>query len=345
MSLEAIFYSEPVPSSLQTLTLLALVFDRVHFPGVHIPLEGVDEAAVLAEAERIRALPTGRPSGYQLINCLIYAANGKHLRDFCEFAPEVGLSDYLEPGAKEMVDELEEAIFGPRPVGHFAAHNLAFVKSLPGSADLAISGPPGLTYPANALLTSLRTGQLLVNDNPRIPIPGLPTTGYKSHAKVLATILALEAVHLVLPTIRPLSFEEIAEFRSETSTLVRPFRSGMLRLSKELNDAIQSDATLDDVQHHAAFLVETTVGPELIELRDQISKPSRPWYRRIVDLASEAPELVGSFATMPKGLALAKVLATLANTLADVRDAQLEKEGIIKRGAFHYLLKVEKLGP
>lgn len=35
--LEAVYYPSPIPSSGEALTLMALVFDRIHFLNVYIP--------------------------------------------------------------------------------------------------------------------------------------------------------------------------------------------------------------------------------------------------------------------------------------------------------------------
>jgi hypothetical protein len=179
---------------------------------------------------------------------------------------------------------------------------------------------------------------ILINDNPTIPILGLPTD-VRANARALSTVLALQAVQLVLPALPDLSFEQIAELRAETRDEVKPFRRAMLRLSKELNAAIQSEATAADIQREARFLIETTVMPDLIELRERLSKPQRPWHRRAIDLAKSIPELVGSYAMFPTSLATAKLLATLGVALADVRDDQLAMAS--KRGGLHYLLRIQ----
>jgi hypothetical protein len=90
-------------------------------------------------------------------------------------------------------------------------------------------------------------------------------------------------------------------------------------------------------------LVETSVLPDLEQMREELSRPTRPWYKRIVDLAVAAPEIVGAFSVMPTNMAFAAALAKTVGILADVRDIQLEREGLSKRAGFHYLLKVEQL--
>jgi hypothetical protein len=341
---EAVYYSEPVPPSLRVLTLLGLVFDRVHFPGVYIPASGVDEAATQAEIERIQGLERHPSREYDtgvMLNCMIYAINARHLKEFCIFPGRTGFPGVLESGAEDLVREFERLLYGPPREGFSPTYNMGFAKGLPGDEDAAVNGPSWLAYPPNAILYAARHDLLIVNDNPHLPF--LSEAPVRSNAKVIAAALALESLKLVLPSVRALSFEELAEFRAETGDLAKPFRLAMLRLSRDVNAALLSDATLGDVRREAEFLAQSTVLPELEEFRAILLEPSKPWYRRIVDLATEVPELVGNFATMSAPMASAKVLAALGKVLADVRDDQLAKEGIVKRGAYHYLLKVEDL--
>lgn len=114
----------------------------------------------------------------------------------------------------------------------------------------------------------------LINDNPRLPVPGIPGNA-KNNAKALAMILTIESVRLVLPKIKALTPEELREFRSETAELVKPFRLAMLRMAKDLNAAITSEMTLNEVQSHAKFLVETSVYPELRAWPEAHLKSSR----------------------------------------------------------------------
>lgn len=335
---EAVFYSEPVPSSLRTLAALALVFDRTHFPGVYIA-EDADPEATAAELDRISRLPRRRDlEDGQLLNCMIYVIHRVSVADFCVFTGKPGYPGILEARTEDLVREFERAIFGPPPENFFPTYNLGFAKGLPGSPKAAVNGPSWLAYPPNALLYAAKHDIVLVNDNPTLPIFGLPVEA-RGNARALGTILALEAVQLVLPALPDLSFEQIAELRAETRADVRPFRRAMLRLSKELNAAIRADASAAEIQREARFLVETTVAPELAELRDQLAKPHRPWHRRAMDAAKSIPELVGNYATLPPSMATAKLLAALGSALADARDDQLAAAA--KRGGFNYLLRIQ----
>lgn len=343
MSFDAIYYSGPSPSSLHSLTMLGLVFDRLIFPGVFVPSEGVDEAETQKEIDRVAKLGPLSMDTAHMLNLMTIALNARYLSDFCVFPGKYGYPGVLESGAEELARELELQIYGPPPEGFTPTISLGFAKRVPGTSPMSVNGPSWIAYPANALLYASHNQMLLVNDNPRLPVPAVGGSDVRSNAQQLATILALESVKLVLPNLRPLSFEELAEFRQDTRESAQPFRRAMLRLSKDLNQAILSDSPLEEVQKEAKFLVETTVLPELANFRDELSRPSRPWHRRAFDLIKNTPELVGAFATLPTNVAFAKVLVALGDVLTDIRDSRLEREGAGKRGGFHYLLRAEKL--
>lgn len=341
---EAVFYSAPVPSSLRTLAVLALLFDRVHFPGVYIA-DNVDVEAVREEIERIQVLPDRRTvDRAQLLNCMIYAVQRPFVSDFCVFNGKYGYAGILEEGTEELIAELDRLIFGPPRDGFIPTHPSGFAKGLPGPEGSGVNAPSWIAYPANALLYAAKNDLVIVNDDPSLPFLGIPDTELKANARALSTLLALEAVQLVLPPLPRLGFEGIAELRADTRKDVAPFRRAMLRLSKDLNAAIVSDTLLVDVQKEARFLVETTVLPQLAELRESLANPKRPWYRRAVDIVKDLPQLVGNFVTLPIPMATAQLLSKIGMLLADVRDEQLEAQGIAKRGGFHYLLKIQERG-
>src|SRR5262245_15586934 len=113
---EAVYYSYAVPRSAEILTILGLVFDRIHFPGVYMPPPGFDEDAVVKEFQRIAALGFKDPSTHQLLACMAYSVQQKHLSEFRVF-PGFGNGGPLgsvPQEVHEIVDRLEEMVFGPR---------------------------------------------------------------------------------------------------------------------------------------------------------------------------------------------------------------------------------------
>jgi len=346
-SFDAVYYAQQVPASAEVLTFLSFLFDRVYFPGVYMPDVQLDEMALTREIERIQRLRLSRTiEDYQMLQCMSFANHVKHIRDFCIFTGLPGTAGMLEQGAQDLTMQLEQLVFGPPGPDFFPTPSLGFNRGLPGATKhdfrAQVNAPSWLSYPANALVFAGKHGLPLINDNPSLPVPGLPGVDATANAKLLATILSIESVHLAIPKLKALSPQEISEFREQTAQYVKPFRWAMLRLAKDLNAAIKSDMTLAEVQKHAQFIVETTVFPELQELEKVMHDPGKPWYRRAVDLAKSAPELVAGFSTMPLGLAFAKVFAKVAESLADLRDEQLEKERKLGRAGLHYLLKLRE---
>ena len=342
-SFDAVYYARQVPISLESLTILGLVFDRLIFPGVYLPTSPFDEEALKREIKRITSL--GIPlstDDAQMLNCMEFALHVKYVRDFCIFTGNPGMMGIVEKEAHPLMMALEELMFGPPPPDFIPTPSLGFCKGFDFSDNVVehqVNAPSTLAYPANALVYATKHQIPLVNDT-SLPVPGIPAAP-KDNAKLLATILAIESVKLALPKLKPLTPRELQEFRAETAEYVKPFRVAMLRLAKELNAALTSDARLEDVQRQAQFLVETSVYPQFHDLEAVLNDPGKPWYKRAVDLARAAPELAANFATMPPGIALAKLLGEIAKVLADVRDEQLDKERLSRSGIY-YLLKLRK---
>jgi hypothetical protein len=344
---EAVYYSYAVPRSAEILTILGLVFDRIHFPGVYMPPLGFAEDAVEKEIQRIAALQRKDPSTEQLLGCMAYSLEQKHLSDFCIFP---GLDNGKPLGkipneVHEIVDKLEEMLFGPRAEGFIPLRSGGpWIKGFPGEendARYVLSAPDTITYPANAIVYAARNHLPLLNDQEWLPVPGIPTDA-KSNAKLLATILAMESVRLVLPVMRPLNPARLREFREEIAPDVRPFRRAMLALAKDLNGAISAGMPIKDVQKEARFLVETRVYPELANLEAVLNNPKKHWYRRAIDLVKSGPELVSGFFTLPKSMALANALIKVAGVLSDIRDDQLTGEEQVARSGLNYLLRLKE---
>jgi hypothetical protein len=90
----------------------------------------------------------------------------------------------------------------------------------------------------------------------------------------------------------------------------------------------------------ARFIVQTDVEPALAELRNELAKPARGWLTRTFDLAKQVPVLATTFATMPREIAYAHVLAALGGLLTDLNDKSPKKTAA--RSGMYYLLRLQK---
>jgi hypothetical protein len=143
LALEAVYYSAPIPRDLATLTVLGTVFDKVYFPGVYLPKDGFDEAALDREIERLEALPDAR-TNYDtalLIGVLKMAKFARTLDGFCVFTNtrEDPFKASNSIPAK-MVTDISNAIHGPLPKGVIPTVSTNNHKGLPG-------GNEHVTYP------------------------------------------------------------------------------------------------------------------------------------------------------------------------------------------------------
>ena len=341
--LEAVYYPSPIPSDAYALTLMGLVFDKIHFPHVYLPQTGYDPDLVRKEISRIEEL--SMPRQYEsdaMLSMMLFLPYVKVLDGFCAFTGQSDGFGRKEEGVEDLVKELDLAIYGPHPPDFEPLHFGWHAKGL-DAGDESINYPGALYYPAHAVVYAARHGIPLINDHRRIPIPSHREGSYKNDVKVLSAIAAVQCVVMVLPKIKPLMPEELMAMRDELKSYIKPFRRAVLKLAGQLNTAIGEKATTQEVEEAARFLVETEVRPQLLELKDAVENPSKRWYDRAYDLAKQAPELATSYYTMPLSLAIAKALAGVAGVLVNARNEQLKRDALARSG-FYYLLQVSRHG-
>ena len=68
--LECVYYPGPVPSDLASLTVISLVFDKIHFPGAYLPKGDYDKEALQHEIGRLEGLDRKSHRSNDLIGLL-----------------------------------------------------------------------------------------------------------------------------------------------------------------------------------------------------------------------------------------------------------------------------------
>lgn len=340
LKLEAVYYASPIPAYKESLTFLAVVFDRIHFPDVYLPTAGFDAKDVLKEANRIEALKLKDYETTLLtgtLRCLPLIAD---LKEFCYFTGNSNSfgTDFSTETA-QLVNALEVEVFGPRPAGFIPTYETRYCKSLPGG-DTEIIYPGSLFYHANAMVYAAQHALPLVNDNYRLPVPAFGGKDAVHNTKLLATIMAMECIKVALPNVRPLTPREIVELRAELSKDLSLFRQSLLSLAAELNQQISQNASYEDIMRAAKFIAETQVEPSLADLRAGLERSGGDWYKRAYDLAKEVPALFTMYATMPREIAIAKALAMFGGVFQDIRTASNGKKEAAKSGMY-YLLRMQ----
>jgi len=331
--LEIVYYSSSFPESLEIMTFLGLVFDRIHFPNVYIPTEGFDKEEVINEVNRLSAIEQ-RDRDLWITESLTRTALIPELREFCFFT---GTKDQKIFGgdlekAGTLVEALHEQMHGPNPPGWTPIWSPGYSKGL--SYEASLDYPADYYYQCNALIYSGEKGIPLLNANPGMPVPSLTGESAKNNAKLLSSLMAIQCINLVFPEMGALQPAEICAVRNDLSTEIKDFRIGLLRLSKELNNAIESTATEKEIIEAAKFIAQTDVLPTLIELQNALSKPKQDWMTRTWELSKKVPALAGAYATL-NNEAIPKTIEALGDWLIGARAEE-------PRSNMYYLLKLQE---
>jgi hypothetical protein len=333
---DVVYYTGQLPLSLSELTFLGLVFDRVHFPHVQIPVDGFDPDSVVAEIERLGKLPVGggRYDRWLIIQMLNFALMPE-LQEFCYFTgdgTDVFGAD-KDPRVGKLVQSLYEQIHGVRE-NFIPQFRTGVSKGLGEKA--AVNFPGEFFYQSRALLYSADHGIPLINSDSSMPVPALEAGNPKNNAKLLAAFMAMECAALVLPAMGELPPSRILEARADLEKHVRPFRLEMLRMASKLSAAIESDASSDDIAAAAKLIVQTDVYPTLAEFRNELSKSKKGWMDRSWKLTQVAPSLAAAYALSNPLVAIPGVIKALGDWLVA---GFSEKK---PRSNLYYLLKLEK---
>lgn len=338
LQLEAVYYSAPIPRSFATLTALGFVFDRVHFPGVHLPTENFDIKEWQKEIDRISELNLRDPGTRELLWTMRFVAHAKTLEGFCVFdrATDDPLGDDVP---QQLARNIFELIHGPPSNDWVPMLNSWHSKAVPGS-DEHMTYPGTFHYPGLALMRAAEMGFPLLNDIEGLPIPGATETDFANNAPSLAAFLALQTIMVVLPELPLLRPEDLVEFRDENREPLRAFRRAMLRYAGDWRGKLDQ-ATQKDIEESATFLIQTEIVPVLDELRQSMNQPARRWYERAIDLMRVAPSVTAACFTMGPHAAVAKALTSFAPQFFEELSAQGDKKEALKRSGLYYLLRLE----
>ena len=240
--LRAIHRSGPLIHEPETVTALALLFERVYLPN---DIEPIREFAKLYRFEDMED-PTER---------LRLRGPGNPLSDLTRNQQTVVLQ-YLDQ-CLHFCQTYQE-LFGP-----VFETNLweagAFCVSR--NHDGAPSGPPGY-----------------------VPIGTVPGVGFDQAVpiKQLASLLAIEAVKLVVPRFAPASPHDILEARERLREHLPPFWAAMFRLSGELEKRLTTQMPPPELLREVEELTDLAVRPALIELERKLELERRNWFFKIL---------------------------------------------------------------
>ena len=338
--LECVYYPSPIPSTIAVLTVLCLVFDKVHFPNVYLPKGDYDKAALAEEISRLAALdPPGRET-HNLVGMLRFLEYRAALDGILEFPAE--RDSVFGRGKDEETAKLAMAIyhsnFAPRE--NFEPYfDTASVKGLPNSNE-AVAFAGQFYYQARAITYAADNGLPLLDDGSGL---ALPFRGrYKDNAPALSALLAVESAGLVLPDLPLMTAQELVDFRMDNHRELGAFRASMLRYAQALNQQISEDVSVELLNRKARFLAETEILPALHDLNRDLANPNRPWHKRCADGARIGSSVIAAFLT--GGLVGRTAAEGIKSAVLSELDAKGDKSEAAKRNGLYYLLKARMIG-
>lgn len=330
----AVYYSNPIPRSSKSLLALALLFDELHIPGVSFPrMKTRNSDTDVAFTNSLRTWKSTDPELHAYQNLCLWGGELPLFDDFIILPDRTGGfgGADLEVQAGRLLDDTYAEGLSKRAIGYTASMGVDFSDRSHGSA---LIWP---FYQARALQYASAKNLPLISDDLTC-IPPFPRhREAPPDAKGLAQQLAIEAVSLVLPSFLSVEPERVAEFRAETKSLVRPFRTEMVKFTAELASAIATGASAKDLEAASRFLAETRVLPALQDLARQLKDPVKPFHRIAIDIGEAA------MATASGGLspALTAGWCILRGTklASEYTQLYIDREGKKKTG-LGFLLKV-----
>jgi hypothetical protein len=353
IKLEAVYYSAPFPRSFEALTLMGLVFDRIHLPYVSVPREGFEVSDVVARQEKLNDIAAAdrssmRADTVMMINALQFMQWREWTEEFLFYphADDINLWKRIDdeiPDALPM--QIYDLTFPPRENFHpimDSAHTFGVTND--PSKGPSIAYPGRFHYPAGAAVYALNARLPLINDVQMLGMPRLSANSVKNDATVLASILAVECVQFVLPQAPVLDITELLDFRDEMKPHTTAFRLALLRLTEKLNNQIVDGATAEDIASAARFIVESQIQPLLVELKAFSENPARPWYKRALGLGQPLQGyLTGEYWSLPPEAQLAGIAQRYAAMLTKGVGDERAKQDAIRRSPMYYLLRMSDL--
>lgn len=162
-------------------------------------------------------------------------------------------------------------------------------------------------------------------------------------SKSLASLLAMKSVELVIPAMKEVEPEIILEARDRLKDQLVLFWASMLKLSTKLKSEINQDMKPNDIFFEAQEIVDTTVLPALVELKNKIYKDKKSWFYKILNPAFDGVKMfMGNPKLTTENLVITG-LTTGMNITSNFIELEYEVQKIKKEAGLTFLLRLDEL--
>lgn len=162
-------------------------------------------------------------------------------------------------------------------------------------------------------------------------------------SKSLASLLAMKSVELVLPAMKKAEPEIILEARDRLKDQLPLFWASMLKLSAKLKTEINQDMQPSDIFFETQEIVDTTVLPALLELKEKINKDKKNWFYKILNPVFDGVKMfMGNPKLTTENLVITG-LTTGMNITSNFIEQEYEIQKMKREAGLTFLLRLDEL--
>lgn len=165
------------------------------------------------------------------------------------------------------------------------------------------------------------------------------TPSFRLSTKYLSSLLAMKAVALTLPAMKPTNSETILEARERLRDLLPPFWGAMFKLSTNFTEHLKQGMRLSDIEHECEDYIDATVRPALIELNSKLKKDRKSWFHKILSTTAKETKLI--IGKPP--LTVAGLVSTGLELGANVMLDMAQNESTLQDTSLIFLIELDKM--
>ncbi|HEX2944446.1 MAG TPA: hypothetical protein VHT96_00635, partial [Clostridia bacterium] len=158
-----------------------------------------------------------------------------------------------------------------------------------------------------------------------------------------ATLLAMKSLELIIPKFKAVNAETILEARYKLRDLLPPFWSSMIKLTTDLKARIKENIPSNDLIMEGKEIIESTVKPALIDLKQKMALERKHWFYKIIGPVNNGIKLLAGNSSLSQSNLMLTGLSLGTNMAFDVADQIRKVDLLSKETGLMFLLKLDKI--
>lgn len=161
--------------------------------------------------------------------------------------------------------------------------------------------------------------------------------------KQLAALLGMKSVQMLFPQTKAVGPQVILEARERLSDHLPAFWSSMLKLTVNLKNMIRDCTTPKEVHFEAQEMVDTTIRPALIDLKNKMLKDKKNFFFKILSPVQKGLRLIAGNPILTQQQLLTSALLLGADVAMSTAENMRTIEALKEESGLTFLLEFEKI--